>query len=303
MARRAAARSTLNDESLIFGEAAMGTPRRQPPRCNGLDGKRWLQNSISVWGDLRKSAEEQRLKHPAQFPVALVERLIESFLPTEGTHAILDPFCGSGSTLVAARNRGKQGIGVELSANYVALTRQRLMTLDEGPPPRIHQGSAADLATWVPPASVDLCVTSPPYWNILGQKRTADYKSVRHYGNLPGDLGIIPEYEAYLDALTDVFAKVLVTLKPGAHCCFIVMDLRKKDRFFPLHSDLSRRLEGVGFQLDDLIVWNRQAEYNNLRPLGYPAVFRINKVHEFIVLMQKPGLKKATRRRADAATR
>jgi hypothetical protein len=34
-------------------------------------------------------------------------------------------------------------------------------------------------------------------------------------------------------------------------------------------------------------VWNRQAEYNNLRPLGYPAVFRVNKVHEYLLIMQK----------------
>src|SRR5262249_14134917 len=49
-------------------------PRRTIPpekRCNALDGKTWLQYSISVWGDVKKSAEELRLKHPALFPVAL----------------------------------------------------------------------------------------------------------------------------------------------------------------------------------------------------------------------------------------
>ncbi|MGE3316267.1 MAG: hypothetical protein AB7O26_14210, partial [Planctomycetaceae bacterium] len=37
-------------------------------RCNGLDGKKWIQNSISVWSDIRKSADEARLGHPAMFP-------------------------------------------------------------------------------------------------------------------------------------------------------------------------------------------------------------------------------------------
>ncbi|HET6426480.1 MAG TPA: site-specific DNA-methyltransferase [Planctomycetaceae bacterium] len=262
-------------------------PRRQPPRCNDLDGKRWLQNSISVWGDLRKTAEEQRLKHPAQFPVALAERLIESFLPATGAHVILDPFAGSGSTLVAAQRRGKSSIGFELSADYVRLAQSRLQP--DGPSAVLHQSSASALTDFIAADSIDLCITSPPYWNILGQKRTADYKSIRDYGNLPGDLGLITDYEAYLDALAEVFQQVFATLKPGAHCCINVMDLRKKDRFYPLHSDLARRLERVGYRLDDLIIWNRQAEYNSLRPLGYPAVFRINKVHEYIVLMQKPG--------------
>ncbi|MBT4866646.1 MAG: DNA methyltransferase, partial [Planctomycetaceae bacterium] len=112
--------------------------------------------------------------------------------------------------------------------------------------------------------------------------------AVRHYGNRPDDLGVIEDYEEFLTATTKVLADVFTGLKPGAYCCVIVMDLRKKNRFFPLHSDLATRLVDVGYVLDDLIIWNRQAEYNNLRPLGYPSVFRVNKVHEYIVLMQKP---------------
>ncbi|HUQ69339.1 MAG TPA: DNA methyltransferase [Planctomycetaceae bacterium] len=269
-------------------------PRRKPTRrCNALDGKRWLQNSISVWSDLRKTPEEQRLKHPAQFPVALVRRLIESFLPEE-SRTVFDPFCGSGSTLVAAHQMGHRGIGIELSEEYVALARSRLLAqaFDDGDL-TLHHATADQAAELIAPQSVDLCVTSPPYWNILGQKRTADSKAIRHYGNLPGDLSLVETYDNYLAALTDVFAGVFPLLKPGAHCAIVVMDLRKQDRFYPLHSDLAARLQTVGYQLDDLIIWNRQTEYNNLRPLGYPAVFRVNKVHEFVVLMQKPQAKAA----------
>lgn len=262
--------------------------RRSPPRCNSLDGKQWLRNSISVWSDLRKSAEEAKLKHPAQFPTQLVERLIESFLPS-GAQTVLDPFCGSGSTLVAAQRMGKHGVGCELSREYVALARQRLSAAEcPGPAAVVHAASAVELARLVEPASVDLCITSPPYWNILNRKRTADYKAVRHYGNHAGDLGTIVEYDDYLAALADVFKQVLVSLKPGAHACIVVMDLRVGSRFYPLHSDLAARLQQIGYDYDDLVIWNRQAEYNFLRPLGYPAVFRINKVHEFILLMQKP---------------
>jgi len=269
--------------------------RRAVPQCNELDGKRWLQNSISVWSDIRKTPEEARLKHPAMYPGMLVERLIETFLRLQADR-ILDPFCGSGSTIVAAERLGKTGIGIELSPDYVRISRDRLAslrgedTLFVEPETRsvIHEGSVSDLPQFVEPDSIDLCITSPPYWNILNQKRTADYKQVRHYGNLDGDLGTIDDYNEFLDALKAVFADVFVTLKPGAYCCIIVMDLRKKNRFFPFHSDLAARLTDVGYIFDDLIIWNRQSEYNNLRPLGYPSVFRVNKVHEFVVLMQKP---------------
>ena len=255
-------------------------------RCNALGGKRWLQNSISVWSDIRKSAEEARLKHPAMFPGMLVDRLLESFLPPEGT-TVLDPFTGSGSTLVAAARAGKQALGLELSPEYVALAQSRLSEID-GPTAIVHHASARDLRRLVAAESVDICITSPPYWNILNQRRTADQKTIRHYGNLPDDYGVIEDYQQFLTEITAVFADVLVTLKPRAYCCVIVMDIRKKDRFFPLHSDLASRLVTAGYRFDDLIIWNRQAEYNNLRPLGYPSVFRINKVHEYVLLMQKP---------------
>ena len=288
-------------------------------RCNSLDGKRWLQNSISVWGDIRKSPEELRLKHPAMFPAALATRLMESFLPSD-SQTVLDPFAGIGSTLIAAVQLGKQAIGLELSPEFVALAVNR----PDGPcvvgpvaPSRrakqarlrfdnslaaggkandepagqsvIYNASATDLLQYVPENSIDLCITSPPYWNILNQRRTADSKTVRHYGNLEHDLGTIADYDEFLSALTSIFANVLRVLKPGAHCCIVVMDLRKKNRFYPFHSDLAARLQEVGYEFDDLIIWNRQSEYNNLRPLGYPAVFRVNKVHEFVVLMRKPA--------------
>jgi DNA modification methylase len=269
-----------------------------PKRCNSLDGKRWIQNSISVWGDLRKTPEELRLKHPAMFPAALAARLIESYLPA-GPHVVLDPFAGTGSTLVAAVNAGKAAVGLELSSAFVAAARKRLAHRslfdaasandgDSAPSPVLHHASATDLLKFVSGGSVDLCITSPPYWNILNQRRTADAKAVRHYGNLENDLGTIDDYDDFLSALTGIFADVLHVLKPGAHCCIVVMDLRKKDRFYPFHSDLAGRLQEIGYQFDDLVIWNRQSEYNNLRPLGFPSVFRINKVHEFILLMQKP---------------
>lgn len=268
--------------------------RKAVAHCNELDGKRWIQNSISVWSYIRKTTEENRLKHPAMFPGMLVERLVETFLRPEG-ETILDPFSGSGSTIVEVERLGKTGIGIELSPEYAKMGRQRIAELSSDlfakkrkPKSVIHEASVSDIKNLIKPESVDLCITSPPYWDILNQRRTADYKDVRHYGNLDGDLGTIADYEEFLDSLKTVFADVLTVLRPGAYCCVVLMDLRKKNRFFPLHSDFAARMTDVGFIFDDLIIWNRQSEYNNLRPLGYPAVFRVNKVHEFVVLLQKP---------------
>jgi DNA modification methylase len=131
-------------------------------------------------------------------------------------------------------------------------------------------------------------ITSPPYWDILLQRRTADYKERRHYGDAQGDLGKVPGYEDFLSALRQVFEQVAIALGPGKYCCVVVMDVRKKNRFYPLHADVAAMMQGLGFLFDDVIIWDRRHEYNNLRPLGYPYRFRINKVHEFILIFQKP---------------
>lgn len=258
------------------------TTRKRPPQCNSLTGKQWLRNSISVWSDITKTAEEKKLKHPAMFPVALVERLLETFLPT-GDHLVLDPFAGSGTTLVAAEKLGKRGVGFELSPEFYGVALHRITNNSV-----LWNDTCLKVKEYIEPETIDICITSPPYWNILNQRRTADGKDTRHYGNLPDDLGVEESYVLFLDSLELALRDVFRVLKPGAYCCIVVMDLRKKDQFYPFHYDVARRLQNVGFKFDDLIIWNRQAEYNNLRPLGFPSVFRVNTVHEFVVIAQKP---------------
>ena len=265
---------------------------RRTERCNDLSGDEWLRYSLSIWSDIRKTQEETALNHPAMFPTMLCERLMSMFLRRRGRHRILDPFMGSGSTLLAARNLGKIGIGFEISPEYVDLAKTRLdekgLFHEAASPYEIIQDDARELDKHLKPESIDLCITSPPYWNILNQKRTADYKSIRHYGNLDRDLGIIADYDCFLVELQGLFAKVFDVLRLGGYCAVVVMDLRKKNQFFSFHSDLARSLAEVGFIYDDVIIWDRGQEYNNLRPLGYPAVFRVNKIHEYILIFRRP---------------
>ncbi len=256
-------------------------------RANQLDGKDWLRYSISVWDDIRKSKEETALKHPALFPSSLVDRLLQCFIK-EDDRTVLDPFAGSGSTLLAACGRGLTGIGIDLSPDYVELTKHRLSAAGHQNY-QLHLADAQRVAELLPAGSVDFCATSPPYWNILRQQRTADGKAVRHYGDRESNLGTIAEYDAFLSALQAVFEGVWTVLRPGAYCCVVVMDLRKKAQFFPLHQEVANFMQEIGFIYDDLIIWDRRAEYNNLRPLGYPYKFRINKVHEFVLIFEKPA--------------
>lgn len=69
--------------------------------------------------------------------------------------------------------------------------------------------------------------------------------------------------------LKSVFEQVYVVLKPNKRCCSVVMDIRKKDKFYPLHEDQTRIMREIGFELEEYVIWDRQKEYNNMKTLGY----------------------------------
>jgi len=86
----------------------------------------WTNGLWTFNGESRK-----RTGHPAPFPVELPRRCIKLFSFVGDT--VLDPFMGSGTTLVAAGGCGRKGIGIEVEKRYCALARARLRALAEAP--------------------------------------------------------------------------------------------------------------------------------------------------------------------------
>jgi DNA modification methylase len=262
-------------------------------RMNNLTGKEWLMNSFTIWRDVVKTSEERATKHPALFPQELVEKLIRLYLRDPGS-VVLDPFMGIGSTMLASMNQGMRGIGFDLSKDFCGIANQRigkfqctLTNETEILTPDVHNKDSRTISKVLEEQSVDLVVTSPPYWDILNQKRTADGKIIRNYSSDTEDLGNIPDYEEFLADLKNVYTEVYKVMKPGARCIAVVMDIRKKDKFYPLHEDQSRIMREIGFELDEYVIWDRQRDYNNMKTLGYPYVYRFNRVHEFICIYLK----------------
>jgi site-specific DNA-methyltransferase (adenine-specific) len=74
--------------------------------------------------DVIKWAYTGNRLHPTQKPVSVLSPLIEAFCPEDGV--VLDPFCGSGSTLVAAQQCGRDYIGIELAKEHHKTSVDRL---------------------------------------------------------------------------------------------------------------------------------------------------------------------------------
>jgi modification methylase len=74
-------------------------------------------------GDVWVIGQERNNTHPAPFPLSLAERVISS----TNASLVLDPFIGSGTTALAARNFGRHFIGIDCTQEYIEMARMRLM--------------------------------------------------------------------------------------------------------------------------------------------------------------------------------
>lgn len=82
----------------------------------------FLEATLDIWEI--PSERATRVGHPAPFPVALPRRLIELY--TYEDDLVLDPFIGSGTTAVAARETGRHYVGFDTEPEYIALALERL---------------------------------------------------------------------------------------------------------------------------------------------------------------------------------
>mgnify|MGYP002139541656 CR=1 FL=1 len=78
-----------------------------------------------VWTDIHRIKHDKfRDEHPCQLPIHLLERII--LMSTDEGDIVLDPFAGTGTTMVAAKRLGRQYIGFELDEHYAHITKQKL---------------------------------------------------------------------------------------------------------------------------------------------------------------------------------
>jgi len=91
--------------------------QREASRISRDDFARWFQQIWNITGASTKH-------HPAPFPLELATRLVRMFSFTDDT--VLDPFCGSGTTMVAALRTGRSSIGIEIDPEYCRMAARYL---------------------------------------------------------------------------------------------------------------------------------------------------------------------------------
>lgn len=110
----------VHEYILVFNKGPF--KREKKGREATITREDFLELTKSVWSFPSESA--RKVGHPAPFPVELPRRLIELY--TFKGDLVLDPFCGSGSTCIAALMTGRRYVGYDIEPEYVELAQRRI---------------------------------------------------------------------------------------------------------------------------------------------------------------------------------
>ncbi len=251
---------------------------------NCLTPKEWIRNQVAIW-EFYYEKRDIRDKdiHPAVFPIALPKKCIELF--THKGELVLDPFVGIGTTLVAARDLERNAVGFDLNQRYIDFTNKRFtqtqLDFEENTKQIAICDDAINIPDYLNEETVSLCVTSPPYANMLNHERlnkslrsdlreNKHYKKIQQYSKNPRDLGTM-RLKEYIDALAEIYKGIMPLLKPKAHCVINVNDLWENNHRYPTHSYIIEAMEKVGYELRNIIIWDKRNLVNNVGIYGWPS--------------------------------
>ena len=266
---------------------------------NCLTAKEWLKNQLGVWR-FNYSGRDIRDKklHPATFPISLATRVIELF--THKGELVLDPFVGSGTTLVAARDSSRSAVGFDLSEEYTRLSNSRLglrLTGIEQTDQFAIADDARHISNYLGSETVSLVFTSPPYSNLLNRRRknksrrlrkNEQYLKVEQYSQDPRDLGTLSLAD-YADEMSKIFASLLPLLKPKAHCVVNVPDMWWEDQRITIHLAVIEALREVGYEFRNTIIWDRTNIVNRVGIFGWPSNYiTMGTTFEYLLDFRKP---------------
>lgn len=253
-----------------------------PTHINCLTPKEWTKYQMGVWQFNYESRDiRDKTKHPATFPISLARRCIELF--SHKGELVIDPFMGSGTTLVAARDLERNSVGFDLHSDYIALTQERLRqdNLFSQTQQIPILSDARNIADYLDEGTISCIVTSPPYANLLNRKRknksrrgddrkNEQYLKVEQYSQRPEDLGTL-SLDAYGAAMAEIFGKLLPLLKRKGHCVINVPDMWWENQRITIHMTVIEALRSVGYELRNTIIWDRMNLVNNVGIFGWPS--------------------------------
>jgi DNA modification methylase len=259
-------------------------------KINDLNLNRWKEyNDIltdSLWiFDKRDTSGVHKANYWGNFIPQIPNQLLRRY--TKKGDWVLDPFLGSGTTLIECRHLGRNGVGVELNQK---VSKNAESTLQEEKNPfkvttKILTGNSVtiDFETKLEKlkvSSFQFIIMHPPYWDII------------KFSNKKDDLSNAKSVQEFLQLFGQVLENTYPLLEKGRYCTVVIGDKYTAGEWIPLGFYVMQEMMKRGFKLKSTIVKNfdqTSAKRNQKELWRYRALaggFYIFK-HEYIFIFKK----------------
>jgi modification methylase len=276
---------------------------------------------LAVWPCAQATAQRQRAgvylpecrEHPGKMLPDLARRIVRAY--SRPGDLVVDPMCGTGTTLVEAARLGRRAIGVDLEARWVDLAARNLdHILDDTTRPmaEVRVGDARRLPEVLSDVAgqVDLVATSPPYACDVGVIDKSAWlsganlcdRASRNYSRDAANLGHA-RGDAFRAAMAVVYAACHAVLRPGGVLVTVTKNMRRHGRLVDLAA-MTRRLgvdAGFGY-LQHVVALH--AGIRNGRLVARPSFWQLSQVrraraaghpvhlvaHEDVLVFRKPAV-------------
>lgn len=236
--------------------------------------KNFNLESTSIWsfkerGSWATHKGDYRGNCPPQVPRNLILKY------TEQNDIVLDPFCGSGTTMIECKLLNRKGIGIDVNEDALKLAKSRLefnyKTVYE---PKLIKANSTNLQSIIPDDKIDFIFAHPPYADII-----------KYSKNIEQDISRL-SIEEFLDQINLFSKECFRILKEGKICSILIGDIRKNKKVIPLGFYIMNIFIQTGFTLKEIII----KEQHNCKMTEYWK--NKNKdfyllAHEYIYVLKK----------------
>lgn len=258
-------------------------------KYNDLDPKKWREygdiNTDSLWLiDKRDNSGAHSGDYHGNFVPQIPHQLFSRY--TKKGDWILDPFMGSGTSLIEAQRMGRNSIGIDLQADVAQKAHERIMT-ERRPDCSVKvvcgDSSTLNMSKLLESAgikNVQFVILHPPYWDII------------KFSENPHDLSNADTLDIFLHSFGKVIDNSTKHLEKGRYCACVIGDKYANSQVIPLGFHCMNQFLEKGFLLKAILVKNFSETKGKSNQQGiwrYRAItndFYIFK-HEYIFVFKK----------------
>lgn len=280
--------------AVAVSPSARERTRPVPGRVNDLDLRNWKQYDEILTDSLwiipeRDSTGAHKGDYHGNFIPQIPRQVMLRY--TRKGDAVLDPFCGSGTTLIEAQRLGRHGFGVELQESVAAASRKRIAEERGVAAPTIQvvqedcrspraKIRALNFLKDLGRTQFQSVVLHPPYHDII------------RFSEDPGDLSNAGSVEQFLQMFDEVVEMAVGLLEKGRYMALVIGDKYDGGQWIPLGFYTMQRVIDRGLTLKSVVVKNmtgNRAKRNVENLWRYRAlyggfyIFR----HEYIIVFRK----------------